>query len=375
MTPQKIISGSLRRTFRTWRALKRIARVSLFPDRDCRFIKAVYFRLPDHDPEYLAYQAYYVAGLREKVPLKPVPSHGGPGSSGVELGRDSFASTHSTHVGQYLFSLRNGTTIKVAIDAHDHRNIRSPEILAWSDIYFKTNYWPEMGYEHKVQPLVNGNANLSTETILTHRKLRQSPKLLDMVFISRLWAGGDAYLEHNLRFFEKLAEVGGKTKIQAIFCGFDPSSPEYVACCKRLDRAGVSHSFEHLTYHQLMTLSAQARCVVLRLGVSLCIPWRMVDLLCLGACVVLDNVPYPAWPVSLAHQKNFYSLDLRVRPEAEHASDSDYAGMVEKVHALLADPALQQTIRENNQAYFERHAHPVRVAEYLIKTVSALSAR
>ena len=41
-------------------------------------------------------------------------------------------------VGQYEFVYR-GNLIKFAIDSSDSQNVNSPDILCWSDFYFKTN--------------------------------------------------------------------------------------------------------------------------------------------------------------------------------------------------------------------------------------------
>ncbi|MEI8287842.1 MAG: hypothetical protein WCH99_00095 [Verrucomicrobiota bacterium] len=366
---RRLSQAVARRVAARGRDVKRIFRVSFGRAPGFRAFQRIDFFQPRQDPEYLAYQNYYLSGLREQLPLNRVL--GAPGGSGRSraAGLKSFSPAHATHVGQYVFWLRNGAQVKVAIDAHDHRNIRSPEILDWADLYFKSNRWPAMHYDPKVRPIVNGNGDLTDEKIRFLTGLRQAEKVYDFVFVSRIWGGGDANVEHNLRLFEKLARVRANRKLLAIFIGFDPADPEFLAHRRRLEQAGVDWTFEHMDYRQLMLLSAQARCTVVRAGISLCIPWRMQDMLCLGACVVLDNHPQPAWPIPLADRQNYFSLDLAIQPDASPAPPQDYAGIVGKMNALLADSAGQQKIRESNRAYFDTVAHPRKVAEYLAHTV------
>ena len=55
--------------------------------------------------------------------------------------------------------------VRFAIDAHDRREIRDPDALAWSDVYFKANRWPGDDYDPKVRPVVNGNGLLDRRKI------------------------------------------------------------------------------------------------------------------------------------------------------------------------------------------------------------------
>ena len=210
---QKITNSLKFRARRSWRNFTRFRRVHLFPDPLSQLFRSVIAYDPQSDFEYNDYQRYYRNGLCEKLRVLTVSNLDG-NSQGVNY------THHKTHVGQYIFQLKNGKHIKVAIDAHDHRDIRSEEILNWSDLYFKSNHWPSVEYPQKVRPIVNGNGMLTPERIDFLKSLRNHKKTLDFIFIAQIWAGGDANVEHNIRLFENLAKVDCKSKILAVLSGF-----------------------------------------------------------------------------------------------------------------------------------------------------------
>lgn len=321
---------------------------------------------PEGDSEYFFYQKYYVNGFRYKFPFwrmhhvrtrQPFDDNSRP---------TTLFQSHTTHVGQYVFILKNGMKINVAIDAHDHRVIRSPEILKWSDIYFKSNRWLKLEYNKKVHPIVNGNGLLSADRIRYLKSLRHKERKYDFCFVAHVWAGGDSNVEHNLRLFEGLAKVGRPSKMRAVFIGFEDTNPELSAYAQRLHRAGVEFGTKQLGYEELMEACAQAKCVVIRSGVSCCIPWRMVEMLCMGACLLLDRTPFPSWPVPLVEMENFVSLNLEITEDCGPAPLRQYDGIARKLIALTDDPGLQERIRASNRIYFDHHAHPSKVADYVI---------
>jgi len=182
---------------------------------------------PIGDGEYNLYQQYYENCLREFVRFKKSATS------------DEFA-PHTTHVGQYLFHFRCGYSLKVAIDTHDHREVRSQAIHDWSDIYFKSNRWPTVDYSPKVLPIPTGNAGITLENCRFLRSLRSVKMELDLVFVGRIWAGGDANVEHNLRLFESLGKVNCKSKLMAVVFNFDRNSQEFSEISTRLDKAGAA---------------------------------------------------------------------------------------------------------------------------------------
>jgi hypothetical protein len=278
---------------------------------------------------------------------------------------DAFAQ-HITHVGQYLFRFQCGRVLKVAIDTHDHREVRSREIHNWSDIYFKSNRWPDFGYSPKVRPIPIGNSGITLENCRSLRSLRTQPKIFDFIFVGRIWAGGGANVEHNLQLFENLANLGRNSKLLAVVFGFDQKSQEFMHIVARLKAAGVEWSDRQIGYQELMEWSAESRLVVLRVGVSGCIAWRMVDMLAIGACIVMDQAPFPHWPVPLQEGQNFLSLGLRISSDCGPAPVEDYEKIIGKMEEFLIDNSNLEKIANNNAMYFDIHAHPIKVADYVL---------
>ena len=311
---------------------------------------------PDGDGEYELYQQYYENCLREVVRFKKINS-------------SALFAPHITHVGQYLFRFRCGRVLKAAIDTHDHREVRSQAIHDWSDLYFKSNRWPDFDYSPKVQPIPTGNSGITLENSRSLRSLRPQSKIFDFIFVGRIWAGGGANVEHNLQLFENLAKLGRNSKLLAVVFNFDQKSPQFQNIVARLKTVGVEWTDRQIGYSELMEWSAQSRLVVMRAGVSGCIAWRMVDMLGLGACIVMDQAPFPHWPVPLQEGRNFLSLGLRITPDCGPAPLEDYEKIVGKMEMFLNDPTILQKIGENNARYFDEYAHPFRVAQYVLEKV------
>jgi hypothetical protein len=312
--------------------------------------------LPEGDSEYELYQKYFQNSLREFVRVIQTKSLNG------------FA-LQTTHVGQYLFHLRDGGVRKVAIDAHDHRDIRSQAIYDWSDIYFKSNRWPGIDYGPKILPIPTGNAGITLENCRYLRGLRGAKKELDLIFVGRIWAGGDANVEHNLRLFENLAKLNCRSKLLAVVFNFDKKSEEFQIIARRLNEAGVEMTDRQVRYDDLMKMSAASKLVVLRAGISGCIAWRMIDMLAMGSCLVLDQAPFPAWPVPLLDGMNFLSFGLRITQDCGPAPLEDYERIVSQMEMFLNEEIILQKIGENNARYFDEYAHPFKVAQYVLEKV------
>lgn len=343
--------------YRGRRALDRIlraVRVSTASGSAGEVVRVEQF-LPQGDSEYELYQKYYENSLREFVRVTQTKS------------LDGFA-PHTIHVGQYIFHLRDGGVRKVAIDAHDHRDIRSQAIHDWCDLYFKSNRWPSVDYGSKVFPIPTGNAGITLENSRFLRGLRGVKKEFDLLFVGRIWAGGDANVEHNLRLFESLAKVKCKSKLLAVVFNFDKKSEDYLNIKRRLDHAGVEWTENQIGYGELMKISAASKFVVLRAGISGCIAWRIVDMLGMGACLVLDQAPFPKWPVPLKEGINFLSLGLRITPDCRPAPEEDYEGIASKMRKLLNDAAILQKIEENNARFFDDYLHPLKCSDYILGT-------
>jgi hypothetical protein len=352
---RKITNSAGFRMRRRMDGLKRAFRVSFPQAATAKFSHVEQF-LPEEDCEYELYQKYFENSLREFVRVTQTKSLSG------------FA-PHTTHVGQYIFHLRDGGVRKVAIDAHDHRNIRSQAIYDWCDMYFKSNLWPSVDYGSKVLPIPTGNAGITLENCRFLRGLRGVKKEFDLLFVGRIWAGGDANVEHNLRLFESLAKVKCKSKLLAVVFNFDKKSEDYLNIKRRLDHAGVEWTENQVGYGELMRLSAMSKLVLIRAGISGCIAWRMVDMLAIGACLVLDRDPFPAWPVPLKKGTNFFSLGTRITEDCRPAPEEDYKSIASKAELLLRNAEIFKGISYNNSQYFDKNAHPLRMVEYILKSI------
>lgn len=343
------------------------------------------FRHCRRDSEYYRYQRYYVHGLRSlgSVRFGITPARCSMFASAREAGipkisrlfdslslrlRDSRGIT-SDYAGRY-FVTHDGRSLKAVIDSHDSREIADEDAYQWADVYFKSNCWPGITYPPKVRPIVNGNGFLDKKRIARLINFRNSPKSTDLAFISRVWAGkGDLFwsgLDHQVRLFEALAGMKCSKNLLAIF------PKEYRALdiggyLSRLERSGVKCIFGFFPAPELWSRLGAAKVVFMRSGKHLCMPWRMIDLLCMGACVAFDSMPWPEWPEPLRPNGNFADCGLPRTTEERARPDEAYASIPDTVHGLLNAPRLMQDIRENNIRYFEGHAAPQQVAKYFLR--------
>lgn len=280
----------------------------------------------------------------------------------------------TNHIGRYHF-IFGGIKLKVAIDTADGRHLHDAHILDWSDIYFKCNAWPQVDYPDKVVSVINGNGTLSPQKIAQLKSLRNHKKNYDLVYWSRIWAAPGSTpenngVEHNVRIFEALAKVQGHKNLLAVFpeemdC---PSLQEYR---DRLDAAGVKwqNGWQEIDSDMLWNSLASAHVNFLRPGNHLCVSWRMVDLLCMGACVMLDGEPYARWPEPLQSDVNFIDSQCTLTDEYLLPSDRAYSELTAKVTALVADKAKIQKIAKNNEIYYDDFASLEAVSGYMLRVI------
>ncbi len=106
-------------------------------------------------------------------------------------------------IGQYLVTLADGSSRRVCIDSMDPPELSNLELAAWSDVTFKTNFWPTVEYPANVRPLVNGDPTV-LDRIPALRAARSTPKHYDLCCIMRVWGGREGLegIEHNIRLLE-----------------------------------------------------------------------------------------------------------------------------------------------------------------------------
>ena len=327
------------------------------------------FCSPWNNPFVLDYNRYYLLGLGDvahltsstapwllapivRVSTKAHMARVLMQHAGLRLHRQYPDAPHD-FVGRYVLD-SGGRRINVAIDPHDNRRLASLSALEWSDVYFKSNKWVSETYPSKVRPIVNGNGLHSASSLARLIRLRNAPKEYDFVFISRLGAG----VEHNLKVFEALASLPCRKRLIAILYpqfGQDQYAP-------MLRSLGVTCITHNLPTRELWNLLARARVNFVRLGAKYCIPWRMIDFLAMGSCLVIDRQPFSDWPVPLQDGLNFVACF----PRSSDAGEPDYARVSSAVRQLLDDPARIAAIAANNARYFDEVAAPQRVAAYML---------
>ena len=317
----------------------------------------VTFRAPPRAGRTIGYQKYYLLGLEEHARLRvrglaPVPGVRAKVSLAYRFPRG----TDEVYVGRY-----ESGGVRFAIDGHDRREVRDPEALAWSDVYFKANRWPGDVYHPKVLPIVNGNGLLDRGKIERLRALRAAPKEVDLAYVSNVWGGR----EHSLRVFEQLARLDCTKDLLAIFPrGFPPEEDE--ANMTRLRAQGIPVTREPVPPPELWRRLARARVVPLRAGKHLCFSWRTIDLLAMGACVLFDALPPPRWPVPLEPGVHVADCGIARPDDTEAAAEEEYDKVAPAVEALLADEPRAAELRRAAAAYFDEHAAPGRVARYVL---------
>ena len=350
----------------------------------------------------LAYQRYFLRGLdaetdgrialegRSTRLLHRLVRHQVPGSrkafnalARVRLGRN--ASPAGNHVGRYTFSFAPAASdVKVAIDAEDDGVTYDRETLAWSDIYFKTNKWSHAVYDPKVRPCLNGNSMLDAQAIDSLRALRHAANpTTDLIYWAKIWAPrthaapktNRAIVEHQLRVFEALATLPCRSSLLAIL----PPALRFVDlddCRRRLDRAGIPWQvgWGEIDTETFWRSLAQATIVFGRAGNHHCVSWRMTDLLCMGACVMLEGAPYPQWYAPLVRGRHYADAGCRMSPDFTLPDKSRYASITGNVLALLENHQTMSRMREAGIDYFERYAEPSAVARYLLTQIRAIAA-
>jgi hypothetical protein len=332
-------------------------------------LTVVRFQFPQDVDRTVAYQKYYLLGLASEARLRfdraPLPVRLAPGATNkLRVAWRVARGRAQGHVGRYIAEL-DRRTVRFAIDAHDAREVRDSEALAWADVYFKANRWPDVRYESKVVSIVNGNGLLDMRKIGLLRGLRGAEKTVDVTYVSNVWGGR----EHSLRVFEQLAALDCSKDLLAILpAGFPADEDE--ANAERLRACGVAVTREPVPPRELWRRLARARIVPLRAGKHLCFSWRTLDLLCMGACILFDALPPPRWPYRLSAGEHVGSCGIERPADTTAAAEAEYAKIPETIEALLARPDERRRLGRAAGSYFDLHAAPGRVGQYALDALS-----
>ena len=284
------------------------------------------------------------------------------GSFGFRRNWDSPENQH--FAGLYSAKNRRGR-MDFAIDTHDSKEIVSPSLQKRCGIYFKANKWAHIKYPDNVFPIVNGNGFLRNRHLMHLKRMRDQPKTNDLIFVSRIWGG----VEHNVRLFEALSKLRCRKKLLAIFVEGVTDRYETAEARDRLESLGIECTTDLIPIKKLWMDTARSKVVILRAGKHMCIPWRMIDLLCLGACIVTDAEFLPQWPVPLVSDAHYCTAGLR-RPEDTSPADSEeYDKLNGIIEDILADDNKRRFIESSSAQYFDDHAASGAVGNYILSCV------
>jgi hypothetical protein len=281
--------------------------------------------------------------------------------SALERPQSSPAGIFKDIVGQYLV-VENGSERRFCIDSADSREVMSPELAQWSDIYFKTNFWASVSYGPEVKPLVNGDP-LILKFMPTLRSFRRVAKEYAISFIVRVWGDRDGVesIEHHFRLLDAVNRVHCRKFVLAVLASDDIERES-----RYLTSLGVPWTRRAVASQTLWQLTAQSELNIVRLGMHKCVPWRVTGSLAMGSCLVLDQAPWSKWPQPLLEHTNYLNLDAPSSQDEPVASDRHYAEIPDRIEAWLADGALTANIRRNNEEYFDRSLEPSRVGAYIV---------
>jgi hypothetical protein len=269
--------------------------------------------------------------------------------------------------GQYLAFLPDGEVHRFTIDARDSHELGSDDLCAWSDVYFKTNYWPTVEYPDNVFPLFNLDPLVLPE-IDRLRARRDAPKRVDLTFVVRIWGGitdESEGIEHNLRLLEAVTRARCTKHVLAVLVAGDVPKIR-----RRLDRLGIPSTSRDIKSEELWRLTAQSRLNVFRLGIHYCVPWRMTGSLAIGSCVVLDRPPFSLWPEPLRENVNFLSLGTMVGPGVPLAAADEYDEIPARIESWLSQPSHLADVARANAKYFDRHLDPAHLGAHIMRIVA-----
>lgn len=355
------------------------------------------FKYPQSPTSYLKYQSYYLMGMNNhplvhtkyrpliSLPLISMIQHNvrGAGRLWKVVNKKPGQRLVSNHVGRYVIESPHGT-VRFAIDSADGLWIRDDDALQWSDIYFKTNKWRDVSYPGKTSPLINGNGTLTHEKIRKLKSLRSAKKDLDLVYWAKIWEPGSFdndksesarnLVEHQIRLFESLARVRCKKSLLAIL----PKHLDSVSlsdCKSRLESAGVTcqHGWGTISSDGLWQGLASAKLVFLRPGNHLCISWRMIDLLCMGACVFYDGAPFPQWYKPICEGEHYFDGGCRINSDYALPARNRYQLLQDKLEDVLSRDSMIHQVRDNAAEYFDRHGNPRAVAQHILDVTGSVN--
>jgi hypothetical protein len=268
-------------------------------------------------------------------------------------------------VGQYVFEFEGGKTVRLAVDAQDSGELALPDAGSVFPLYAKTNYHADGVYPEFVIPECNGNP-LILDKLPELTASRTQPAEYDVCCVVRVWGGQDEEegVEHNLRLLEAVNKANVRKYLLAYLVTGDIDRQE-----ARLRAQGIPTTRQPMPLQRLWQVSASSRINIIRLGMHNCVPWRYMDMLAMGTCVVFDQPPQTVWPVPLEEGKHYLHLGLLTPRGQARADDARYTAVPELLTQYVCHASLVDAIRSQTAAYFDQHAHPAAVGRRLLSKV------
>lgn len=314
------------------------------------------------------YASYYVQSLKAASLFATASHLASPNSIKTLL-----ESSRADCISLFVIKSCGNNDLKIAIDAQDSPTLANQKVHDWCDIYFKSNYWPSYDYSQKIRPIVNGNGMLSHLRLRYITEMRNRPKDLDVSCIIRIWAGGGFDPDHCLKLLAELGKLSCRKFLLAIFTGFNEDSQDLKTYIRFCTASSIPYSLKPIDYNKLIEVSARSRIVILRNGVSSCIPWRFLDMLCLGACVVFDHQPLVAWPDPLLCGIHYLALDLppmmlgrKIDSQRSTTSPSSFSRIRLSLEAYLKQDSLVKRVGLNALSYYQSSCSPREVGMYIL---------
>ena len=268
--------------------------------------------------------------------------------------------------GRYEFAFASGQRAHLVVDVWDDGEVASKSLLAKCDVYAKSNYRVDRGYPSWVVPVCNGN-RLIVPCVSSLRALRNRPPQYDVCCIVRVWGGRDeeAGVEHNLRLLEAVKKARCTKRLLAVLVTGDVDRQE-----KRLRAQGIPTTRVPIGLRKLWNTSASALTNVIRLGMHNCIPWRFMDMLGMGACVVFDQAPQTMWAPPLVSGEHYLDLGITTTPDLPLAPDASYKAIPDRIESFVRERDRAYQLRARAAQYFDQYACPLAVGRQLLAHVT-----
>jgi hypothetical protein len=101
----------------------------------------------------------------------------------------------------------------------------------------------------------------------------------------------------------------------------------------------------------------------------------MLDQLAMGAAILYDSCPPPRWPVPFEEGIHYEDCGIVRPPDTSAAPETEYGKVPVAVGRLLDRPDHLPALQDAAARYFDEHAAPERVADYLLAEVGRYAAQ